>query len=98
IAVLSAKYGIIGGLSHITSYDQRMTPGRATELAGEVSRTLKDWSQSHRRIDLVLGQDYLRSIDPKLLSSPRPAMKVVEGPIGVKLNRLHEMLREIGQS
>jgi hypothetical protein len=98
VAVLSAKYGIIGGLSHITSYDQRMTPERATELAGEVSRTLKDWSPSHRRIDLVLGQDYLRSIDPKLLSSSRPAVQVVEGPIGVKLNRLHDMLREIGQS
>jgi len=33
VAVLSAKYGIIGGLSHITTYDQRMTSDRAAELA-----------------------------------------------------------------
>ncbi len=98
VAVLSAKYGIIGGLSNITSYDQRMTAERATQLAGEVSRTLKDWSRAHPRIDLVIGRDYLRSIDPNLLSSPRPAVQVVEGTIGVKLNRLHDMLRDIGQS
>jgi hypothetical protein len=98
VAVLSAKYGIIGGLSNITTYDQRMTRERATELTGEVSRTLQGWSPAHHHINLVLGQDYLQSIDPKLLSSPRPTMRIVEGPIGVKLNRLHQMLRAIGQS
>ncbi|MCI0457205.1 MAG: hypothetical protein L0Z62_09530 [Gemmataceae bacterium] len=98
VAVLSAKYGIIGGLSHITTYDQRMTPQRATELVGAVSATLRNWGSAHRRVDLVLGQDYLRSIHPTLLSAPKPAIRVVEGPIGVKLNRLHDLLREIGQS
>src|SRR5205809_5659648 len=52
VAVLSAKYGIIGGLSHITAYDQRMTPERATELAGDVSKTLRQWGSFHDRIDL----------------------------------------------
>lgn len=98
VAVLSAKYGIIGGLSNIATYDQRMTPARATELAGTVSETLRDWRPDHRRVDLVLGQNYLRSIDPKLLSAAKPAMKVVEGPIGVKLNRLHDLLREVGKT
>jgi hypothetical protein len=32
VAVLSAKYGIIGGLSHITAYDLRMTLERTAEL------------------------------------------------------------------
>lgn len=95
IAVLSAKYGIIGGLSHIKTYDQRMTSAQAVELARTVSKTLQDWSYSHYRIDLVLGQDYLHSIDPYLLSRDKPIMQVIEGPIGMKLSRLHEMLREM---
>jgi hypothetical protein len=98
VAVLSAKYGIIGGLSHITTYDQRMTRHRASELAGTVTETLRHWGPTHRRVNLVLGQDYLRSIHPTLLSSAQPPMLVVKGRIGVKLNRLHDLLREIGKS
>src|SRR5438552_8647519 len=56
VAVLSAKYGIIGGLSHIATYDQRMTVDRANQLAKSVTQTLLDWSAIHRRVDLVLGQ------------------------------------------
>lgn len=67
VAVLSAKYGMIGGLSPIATYDQRMTSDQAAKLATTVSKTLQDWSHSHYRIDLVLGQDYLRSIDPYLV-------------------------------
>jgi hypothetical protein len=97
VAVLSAKYGIIGGISHIFTYDQRMTSERASELAPAVSKTLLEWSPSHRRIDLVLGQDYLRSINDTVLSCSKPAVQVVEGPIGVKLNRLHDLLRDLGR-
>jgi hypothetical protein len=98
VAVLSAKYGIIGGLSSITTYNQRMTLERAMELTGGVTETLRDWCADHRRVDLVLGQDYLRSIHPTLLTGASPTMKVVEGPIGVKLNRLHDLLREVGKN
>jgi hypothetical protein len=98
VAVLSAKYGIIGGLSSIATYNQRMTRDRATELVGTVSETLRDWGPDHRRVDLVLGQDYLRSIHPTLLAGSKPTMNVVEGPIGVKLNRLHELLRTAGRT
>src|SRR5262249_42204175 len=52
----------------------------------------------HPRIDLVLGQDYVRSIEPSLLSGNRPFMKLVEGPIGVKLNHFHGMLRTMAQA
>jgi hypothetical protein len=93
---VSAKYGVIGGLSNITTYDQRMTRERAHELAGSVTETLRDWSVNHRSVDLVLGHDYLRSIDPSLLTRRQPETRVVEGPIGIKLNRLHGLLREIG--
>jgi hypothetical protein len=95
VAVLSAKYGIIGGLSHITTYDQRMTSDRAAELIRTVSKTLQDWSHSHYRIDLVLGQDYMRSIDPSFFSHETPIMQVIEGSIGRKLSRLHNMLRAL---
>jgi hypothetical protein len=98
IAVLSAKYGIIGGLSNIGTYDQRMTRERAAELTGKVSETLRKWTPDHRHVDLVLGQNYLRSIHPTLLSAAKPTMRVVEGPIGVKLNRLYDLLREIGKT
>jgi len=95
VAVLSAKYGIIGGLSQITTYDQRMTSDRAAELARTVSKTLQDWSNSHSRIDLVLGQDYLHSIEPQLFSREVPVMQVVAGAIGRKLSRLHDMLHAL---
>lgn len=96
IAVLSAKYGMIGGLSHITTYEKRMTAGRANRLATTVSATLRDWGTSHNRIELLLGQDYLPSIDPALLEGTESKFHVAPGPIGMKLNRLHGLLREVG--
>jgi hypothetical protein len=72
-----------------------MTSERAAELAKPVSKTLQDWSHSHSRIDLVLGQDYLPSIEPHLFSREVPIMQVVAGAIGIKLSRLHDMLRAL---
>lgn len=97
VAVLSAKYGIIGGLSHISTYDQRMTPSRAKELASGVTRTLSQWRSGHSQIDLILGQDYLRSIDQTQLGEGTVRVRVVEGTIGVKLNALHGLLRSLGR-
>ena len=98
VAVLSAKYGIIGSLSPISTYDQRMTRERAAELNGEISTVLRTWSGSHTRIDLLLGQDYLPGIAPDLFRGESASMRVVDGPIGIKLNRLSRMLREIAPS
>ena len=95
VAILSAKYGIIGGLSPISTYDQRMTRERAAELNDAISATLRGWSGSHPRIDLLLGQDYLHGIASDLFRGETASMRVVDGPIGVKLNRLSRMLREI---
>jgi hypothetical protein len=95
IAVLSAKYGMIGGLSPISTYDQRMTPERATELGTAVSSTLREWGGSHARIDLLLGQDYLHGISPELIRGKESIAQVVDGPIGMKLSRLYTMLRGI---
>src|SRR2546422_10068170 len=53
IAVLSAKYGLIGGLAHIATYNRRMTPHRAPELNPGVTATLQRLGSEHKRIDLI---------------------------------------------
>src|SRR5271157_461530 len=95
VAVLSAKYGIIGSLSPICTYDQRMTPERAVELASATTSTLRGWGDSHVRIDLLLGQDYLQGLAPDLFSTISPSVQVIDGPLGMKLRYLCRMLREI---
>jgi hypothetical protein len=92
IAVLSAEYGLIGGLTQIDDYDRRMDERRATELREKCTETLVKWSSSHSSATLVLGRDYLPAINFDAMASFRTI--VPEGPIGMKLqalsNRLHE--------
>ena len=72
-----------------------MTRERAAELNDASSTILRAWSGSHTRIDLLLGQDYLKGISADLFCGDNAAMRVVDGPIGIKLSRLSRMLREI---
>lgn len=95
VAVLSAKYGLIGGVSDIEPYDQRMTFERAEELRGSVMATLVNWSPMHGQVDFVMGQDYVRCIDRGRIANCYCRNRVVEGSIGIKLNRLHNMLRSV---
>lgn len=93
IAVLSAKYGLIGGLAHISTYNRRMTSHRATELNPSVTAALRELGDHHRRIDLVMGRDYLESINvDSVLSRRRIELHFAHGPIGMKLNHLHDLL------
>lgn len=96
IAVLSAEYGLIGGLAQIAAYDRRMTPVRARELNPAVTATLQKFAVDHNRVDLILGLDYRASIS---VESPRgtrlPEHHFVDGPIGVKLNYLHNLLHRM---
>lgn len=94
VAVLSARHGLIGGLSMIGSYDQRMSAGRARELQPQVRRTVHDWSSYHTSVDLVLGRDYLPAIETALTDSGLP-YRVAEGPIGMKLHFLKDLLESI---
>jgi hypothetical protein len=93
IAVLSAKYGMVGALAQIETYDQRMTPTLAEGLCQSVTQTLVEWSHAHHRVDLVLGHEYIRSIDRDQIAKRYRYHEVVEGTIGVKLSRLHGILR-----
>jgi hypothetical protein len=61
-----------------------------------VAQTLQEWRAYHSRIDLVLGQDYLRGIDPNLFSLRTLPLEVITGPIGMKLNCLRQMRHTMG--
>lgn len=98
VAVLSAKYGLIGGIAPIANYDQRMTRDRALELKPSVARSLDAFCAGHRHVDLILGKDYLHSID---LDAPRLSelqVKIAPGPIGEKLSRLRSLLYDLDAS
>lgn len=88
VAVLSARYGLIGGLAPIEYYDQRMDLTRAVELRGTVTDTLLRWSSDHAEMSLVVGRDYLHALDLGLLEAEGVQPAVVQGPIGMKLNWL----------
>lgn len=94
IAVLSAKYGLIGGVAHIATYNRRMTPRRAAQLNPGVTAKLKEFGSTHSRIELVMGQDYLASIDFEVHTQrQRERYHFADGPIGMKLNYLRTVLR-----
>src|SRR5579885_631674 len=50
VAVLSAKYGLIGGLASIEDYDQRMNRDRAFQLSSEATQTLLNWGEAHNAV------------------------------------------------
>lgn len=96
VAVLSAKYGLIGGLAHIATYNRRMTAHRAKVLNPTVTAALQRLGSGHGRIDLIMGRDYRKSISLETPASlDLPQYNFAEGPIGMKLNYLHSLLQEM---
>lgn len=93
VAVLSARYGLIGGLAPIEYYDQRMDRIRAAELRGPATDTLLKWSRDHGKVNLVLGKDYLDALNLDVLEGNGVRPTVVEGAIGIKLNWLSSFLQ-----
>lgn len=91
IGVLSAKYGFIGAVAPIETYDQRMTPDRAASLRTRVTESLTALAERHPRIHLVLGQDYLAAVDCQTLRK-HGLVDNVSGPIGEKLHRFSSLL------
>jgi len=92
LAVLSAEHGLIGGLSHIGTYERRMSTDRAAHLRAPVAETLSRWSASHGRVRLFLGKEYLPAIEEPARSHFR-TVSIAPGMIGEKLNRLRALLR-----
>jgi hypothetical protein len=91
VGVLSAKYGLIGGLAPIQRYDLRMTPERADALRPQVADSLHTFARGKSQVHLVLGKDYLRAIDDSLFSR-NARVTEAEGPIGMKLHHFSELL------
>ncbi|MBS0190786.1 MAG: tRNA-guanine transglycosylase DpdA [Phycisphaerales bacterium] len=92
VAVLSAEYGLMGGLTHIQTYDRVMTKERAVQLSGDVRHTLLGWRDCHSSIQLVLGETYLGAIQPAANELWRRSVDLAAGPIGMKLQYLHNAL------
>lgn len=66
IMILSAKHGLIPEYWMIGDYDQRMTPARAAELAGEVTLTLWRWLGQRpacQDVFVNVGQGYAPALD-----------------------------------
>lgn len=91
IGVLSAKYGLIGAVAPIEAYDQRMTSDRAASLRSQVTTTLSGLVGKNTNVHLVLGKDYLQSIDSGMLDK-RAQVRCVEGGIGIKLQQFSNLL------
>jgi len=91
VAVLSAKHGLIGGLTPISYYDARMTSERALQLHSRVTEALSRLAVGHPRLELILGRSYLQSIDLEQFDYGGD-VNVARGSIGLKLNRLHDVL------
>ena len=95
LAVLSAKFGLIGGLAQIPYYNRRMTPVRAERLSPSVTASLQKLLPNHVTVDLVMGKDYLGSIDLSAARAQGANFRFAEGGIGTKLNRLHGLLHRL---
>lgn len=91
IGVLSAKYGLIGAVAPIETYDQRMTSDRAAILRTQVNESFSLLAARHQRVHLVLGRDYMQAIDSGLLRE-RAEVRTVDGPIGEKLHQFSRLL------
>ncbi len=94
VAVLSAKYGLIGGLTPIERYNRRMSSGRARQLVDDVAKTLDGWKSLHSHVDLILGRDYLPAIHETAERCWPRAVNVAPGPIGMKLSYLRQALEK----
>ena len=96
VAILSAKYGLVGGFTGIEDYDERMTPLRASEWAPECLVTLNAWATDHSSIHFSLGKDYLPAVVPAIEQDLKHKAEVFEGPIGMKLSQIKGLLQRTG--
>lgn len=96
VAILSAKYGLVGGFTGIENYDERMTPTKASEWAPKCNLTLNNWADDHASIHFSLGKDYLPAVVPAIEHGLRAEAEIFEGPIGEKLSQIKGLLQGTG--
>lgn len=94
VAILSAKYGLVGGFTGIEDYDERMTPLRASGWAPQCGLALRNWAEDHGRIHFSLGKDYLPAVMPAIESGLTSRAQIFHGPIGMKLAQIRDLLHQ----
>ena len=65
ILIISAKYGLIHCFAEIQTYDQKMTPQRASELRPKIQGRLKPYLKAHKfdQVFINLGKTYMRTLE-----------------------------------
>jgi len=96
VAILSAKYGLVGGFTGIEDYDERMTTLRASDWAPQCSQTLNTWASEHATVHFSLGKDYLPAVMPAIERGLKNKAEIFEGPIGIKLSQIKGLLERTG--
>jgi queuine/archaeosine tRNA-ribosyltransferase len=92
IAILSAKYGLIGSTSTIEDYDLMMDEDRANELRESTTETLSKWIDGYSKVDLILSKNYLSALDLKS-NKLKDKANIIEGGIGVKRGYFSKLLK-----
>jgi hypothetical protein len=96
VAILSAKYGLVGGFTGIEDYDERMTAPRASAWAPLCGDTLANWATDHASVHFSLGKDYLPAVTPAIKYTLKNKAEIFEGPIGMKLSQIKGLLERTG--
>ncbi len=96
VAVLSAKYGLVGGFTDIEDYNERMTPLRASKWAPKCLLILSTWAADHASIHFSLGKNYLPAVVPAIEHNLKNKAELFEGPIGMKLSQIKGLLQRTG--
>lgn len=91
IGIMSAHYGLIGALTPIRTYDQRMNTELRIAHSESASDTLMRWRGTHKNVHVALGVDYRRVFREGVLDGTHE----MKGGIGCKLQQVKELLERI---
>jgi len=97
IKIISAKFGLIDGLSAIPYYDQRITKAVVDQLKPQITVKLNEYLkvEKYSEIYVDLGKDYLAAL--KGVTLPANVKQIyATGRIGQRLSSLKKWLRDSG--
>jgi hypothetical protein len=103
VHIISAKHGLVHGDTVIESYDQRMTPARAKELAAQPLDLAAFKGKRYRDVFIAGGADYREVADAYVqqlrdagVIAPDATVNATSGGIGEIRGQLGAYLRSIG--
>ncbi|MGH9907003.1 MAG: DUF6884 domain-containing protein [Pyrinomonadaceae bacterium] len=97
IKIISAKFGLIDGMTAIPFYEQRMTKRRARDLKPRIQRALRMWMslKNYSEVYVDLGHDYVVAIEGWTVH-PGITLLAGSGRIGERLRDLKRWLANSG--